>query len=78
MYQQQWAGRVPQYPMGANPHAMGGPGGPVPGSPDLMQRPFSYAGAQNFFLDGDTDPPKRKRGRPRKNPLKEPTATKSS
>ena len=73
MYQQQWAGRVPQYPMGANPHAMGGPGGPIPGSPG---GPFSYGGAQNFFLDGDTDPPKRKRGRPRKNPLKEPTTTK--
>ena len=78
LQQQQRMGWAPGdnrgYPMGPNqmgPHQMM-PGGPQ----DPMNRQYSYS--QNFFgaFDSESDPPKRKRGRPRKNPLKEPTTTK--
>ena len=51
----------------------------IGGQQDLtMAVPRPYTFYQNFYgsLDSETDPPRRKRGRPRKNPLKEPTTTK--
>ena len=51
----------------------------IGGQQDLtMAVPRPYTFYQNFYgsFDSETDPPRRKRGRPRKNPLKEPTTTK--
>ena len=79
--QQQRMGYPGGYPGGPT---MGGPNQPPPmgshqmmgGPQDPLQRQYSYS--QNFFgaFDAEGDPPKRKRGRPRKNPLKEPTTAK--
>ena len=51
----------------------------IGGQQDLtMAVPRPYTFYQNFYgsFDSETAPPRRKRGRPRKNPLKEPTTTK--
>ena len=51
----------------------------IGGQQDLtMAVPRPYTFYQNFYgsFNSETDPPRRKRGRPRKNPLKEPSTTK--
>ena len=83
MYQQQQQLQQQQHQQ-QQQQSMGWPGADraqyppqMPGNPqEMMQSQYSYS--QNFFgFEGaDGEPPKRKRGRPRKNPLKEPTTTK--
>ena len=78
MYQQQQ--QLQQQQRMGWPPQPGDRGGPYPQMPpgtpqEMMQRQFSYS--QNFFgFEAEGEPPKRKRGRPRKNPLKEPTTAK--